>query len=120
MRFQTHELTSDLQPRTEHRPSRVDEWTRTHPGASSEVSELTVGVLGYGRIGSRVARMAAALGSRVVATKRSADAPAPAFRTDGRRGRNCARHFVRCLSGVCTSYNSTHTFLRTRYGVEIA
>lgn len=34
------------------------------------VSELTIGVLGYGRIGSRVARMAAALGSRVVATKR--------------------------------------------------
>ena len=35
------------------------------------VSDLTVGVLGYGNIGSRVARRAAALGATVVATKPS-------------------------------------------------
>ena len=34
------------------------------------VSELTIGVLGYGRIGARVARRAASLGATVVATKR--------------------------------------------------
>ena len=34
------------------------------------VSELTVGVLGYGRIGARVARRAAGMGATVVATKR--------------------------------------------------
>ena len=35
------------------------------------VGELTIGVLGYGNIGSRVARRAAALGATVVATKPS-------------------------------------------------
>ena len=35
------------------------------------VSELTIGVVGYGRIGTQVAQRAAALGSTVVATKHS-------------------------------------------------
>ena len=34
------------------------------------VSDLTIGILGFGRIGTRVAQMAAAVGSTVVATKR--------------------------------------------------
>jgi len=35
------------------------------------VSDLTIGILGYGRIGSRVASMAHAIGATVVATKRN-------------------------------------------------
>ena len=48
--------------------------SRCSPASSATnhtmLSELTVGVLGYGRIGQRVAQMASAIGSTVVATKR--------------------------------------------------
>ncbi|MCL4222760.1 MAG: hypothetical protein KJZ65_15480 [Phycisphaerales bacterium] len=50
------------------RPIALPEWEacRTTRGAAREFNELTIGIVGFGRIGSRVGRIARAFGARVL------------------------------------------------------
>lgn len=51
-----------------HQPIAIAEWEarRTTRGAPRELNELTIGIVGFGRIGSRVGRIARSFGARVL------------------------------------------------------
>ena len=62
-------LQDALRPRTTlHKPVTLDEWTalRRELLAINQLSELTLGILGLGRVGSRVARIARGYGMEVL------------------------------------------------------